>query len=1475
MKQSIYLSCLLAFALFMGPKGWTQTAFTATYTFGSNGDVTSFTYNGTTYTGIAPAPIMKVGVTSSSSGSNFRASGWPTAATADVNKYIGFTIAAQSGYKFTVTTINFGIGRSSTGTRTTQWRGSADTYSALLNNYTTLNSSITNTSGELANPNENSNWTGNILTLGSEYANITTSCGFRMYLYAAGATAGTAGLAGPITITGTFEPDALVPTLTVTPTTLSNFNYTVGNGPSASQSYTLSGANLSGFPGNITVTGSTNYQVSTNNSTFSNSLQVPYTTATLASTPIYVRLKSGLAVGSYNSETIASTGGGATVKNVTVSGSVSPLPIPEAPFANAATAVGATTFTANWETTANATSYEIDVYTLTGSPTTVISENFNGFTAGTSGSGADASDVSGSLNTYTQTAGWTGSKVYQAGGTAKMGSSSALGSIVSPEIDLSSASGNFSLAFEAMAWSGDATSLKIYLNDVLVQTVTGLNNSSYTLSPFSIDLSGGTANSKIKFEGQQASKGRFFLENLVVTKGATTITPISGSPFTTTETNKIISGLSPNTTYYYRVRAKNAAGTSDNSNVIATTTLAAVGLPVVSNSTATAIGETIATLGGEIISDEGFAITERGTVWATNPGVTISDNKLAEGNTATGVFSHQRTGLPAETLIYFRAYATNANGTSLSEESSFTTYASEPLTHATGFNGSNVSTTSTTITLTWTNPTPASESYLIKGVVGTGTIANPVDNVPETDALLVKNLAATAENYTFTGLTPSTTYTFKIFPYNGSGSNLNYLVTNAPQTSATTTALQPRAKIFISEYIEGNSNNKAIEIVNKEATPINLALLHVRNYSNGSATISTQLNTLSGTLAPGQVFVVAYSGAAADFLSYANHTGSAVTNFNGDDALEIVYDGQVTDVFGTIGTDPGTAWSVGGVADATVNKTLIRKLSVTQGNTINAGSFGTDLENTEWIIKDIDYSANLGAYGSAFTGAVGSDWSNTANWDMGIPTESVAAIIPIAANNPLLSTEKTVANLLVKEGGSLSISGRLTVSEKLTNNAGTSGMIIKSSGSGTGSLLHNSNNVSATVERYITGNTVLTAFDYHLVSIPLNTNVTTAQFAGAYLYQFNTASQQWETMGTSTTTPLWNNQGFMIYYPNSSHTYNFEGELNNGTFSLSTPLSSADQFALVPNPYPSAIDWDQASGWTKMNFYDAIWIWDPVANQYATYGANIGVNGATHDIPAGQAFFVKSNGGSAFLSVNNAARLHSGQHFFKEGSNLEKDVLRIHAHANNLKDEIAIRFTRNAEAAFDTKDVDKLFGADIAPQLYSLTSDNRQLAINSLPYSAETMVVPMGFEITGDETVSFTLEGIESFEPTVGILLEDVVLNQWINLREQNTYTFQHLTNENPQRFLLHFMGVTATGEQAAAETGQIWNVGSKLYFSFPERQNERAELEIYDVLGRKIDSQSLTLGAATVVSTSYNGIAFVQLRVSTQVYSKKVFIQQ
>jgi len=116
--------------------------------------------------------------------------------------------------------------------------------------------------------------------------------------------------------------------------------------------------------------------------------------------------------------------------------------------------------------------------------------------------------------------------------------------------------------------------MKIYLNDVLVNTVTPLNNdANYTLSDFSIDLTGGTSTSKIKFEGNVAAKGRFFLENLVISQGGASSTPISGSPFAVSgATSKTLTGLSAETTYYYTVVAKKGAESSVVSNEISATT---------------------------------------------------------------------------------------------------------------------------------------------------------------------------------------------------------------------------------------------------------------------------------------------------------------------------------------------------------------------------------------------------------------------------------------------------------------------------------------------------------------------------------------------------------------------------------------------------------------------------------------------------------------------------------------------------------------------------------------------------------------------------------------------------------------------------------------------------------------------------------------------------------------------------------------
>ncbi|MBU3728070.1 MAG: hypothetical protein FGM37_02325 [Phycisphaerales bacterium] len=167
-------------------------------------------YNGTAITGLTPGSVTLTGVTFSSSNGNFRAAGWATGATngsdtftgsVDLGKYISFTLAADSGYTFDMTSIAFGLGRSGTGVRQWQWRSSADNFANALTDYTALNAGVTHTAGVLQLPDGTTRWTGNTLsTSGSAYQGLT-SIEFRLYGFNAEGTAGTGGLQGPLTFT--------------------------------------------------------------------------------------------------------------------------------------------------------------------------------------------------------------------------------------------------------------------------------------------------------------------------------------------------------------------------------------------------------------------------------------------------------------------------------------------------------------------------------------------------------------------------------------------------------------------------------------------------------------------------------------------------------------------------------------------------------------------------------------------------------------------------------------------------------------------------------------------------------------------------------------------------------------------------------------------------------------------------------------------------------------------------------------------------------------------------------------------------------------------------------------------------------------------------------------------------------------------------------------------------------------------------
>lgn len=151
-------------------------------------------------------------------------------------------------------------------------------------------------------------------------------------------------------------------------------------------------------------------------------------------------------------------------------------------------------------------------------PTVVLSENFDKFTAGSIASPTTA-DISSSLDTYTQTKGWTGTKVYQAGGAVKLASSSAAGSLTTPAMDLSSNGGKFLVSFKASAWwPSDSKNVKLLVNNVEAATVSDLPNDSVLVSFGPIEVSGGTSQTVLTFSSFQAAKGRVFLDSLVISQ---------------------------------------------------------------------------------------------------------------------------------------------------------------------------------------------------------------------------------------------------------------------------------------------------------------------------------------------------------------------------------------------------------------------------------------------------------------------------------------------------------------------------------------------------------------------------------------------------------------------------------------------------------------------------------------------------------------------------------------------------------------------------------------------------------------------------------------------------------------------------------------------------------------------------------------------------------------------------------------------
>ncbi len=517
------------------------------------------------------------------------------------------------------------------------------------------------------------------------------------------------------------------------------------------------------------------------------------------------------------------------------------------------------------------------------------------------------------------------------------------------------------------------------------------------------------------------------------------------------------------------------------------------------------------------------------------------------------------------------------------------------------------------------------------------------------------------------------------------------------------------------------------------------------------------------------------------------------------------------------------------------------------------------------------------------------DWNTAANWSpANVPTTGADITIPSGCPAyPKLSGLATANSITIASGASLTIlpDGELTVTT-LTNNAGTGGLILKSDATGTATLIHNSDNVPATVENYLNGSGV----QFKNVSSPVDITPI-SMFAGHTFYYYDeTADDYWGTAPVNlgwtkiTTGNMEVLKGYAYYIGNE--TINYQGNLNynssNFNISLSytehsgdTPQGDSyilyDGWNLVGNPYTSYLDWEQLG----LTFLDeTVYYYDGGTENYAYYNLTgpVSVNGGSKYIAPGQGFFVKADA-VGNIEIPNATRLHKSQKTAEKTGSDISDFVKISIKANNYTDETVLRFIDDASNDFESKyDAYKRFTSKKeVPQIYSVNS-NIKYAINSMKADKESVTIQLGFVCITGKQYQINFDNINLSQYGF-VYLEDKLTGKTIEMKKGEKYTFDYENDtQNKERFILHI-------EKSALSVNNINKENINIY---PNPANDyiyviadaNASYKISNITGKIILSGNLDGDKKISTSELSKGVYFIKVDTKNKISVKRIVIQ-
>ncbi len=471
---------------------------------------------------------------------------------------------------------------------------------------------------------------------------------------------------------------------------------------------------------------------------------------------------------------------------------------------------------------------------------------------------------------------------------------------------------------------------------------------------------------------------------------------------------------------------------------------------------------------------------------------------------------------------------------------------------------------------------------------------------------------------------------------------------------------------------------------------------------------------------------------------------------------------------------------------------------------------------------------------TTWTGLINNDWFNPGNWVPCVPQAITMVTIPAGAPNyPTLVSPAACADITIASGASFIGSEFLTVG-----------------------MAHAYQNFPVPGYHYISSSVQATDFDH---AFPLNQTE-------VWAYRYDEPSGMW--VNQLYTDPMVVGTGYSVLM-NVPQVAFFEGQLNGlvPPMMLSSLNTSGDinrtGWNLLGNPYTSAILWDMIIKGSAVD--GAVYVWNGF--NYVSYVGGVGslVGGI---IPAHNGFFVKTMVHGDFLQIPLFARTHSTIPFYKDAAT---NTLSLRTDANSYSDQTFIHFNNDATAGFDSQlDAYKLMGVNEAPQVYSMITGD-VLSVNTLPQEG-TEVVNIGFKCGNAGTYTITGTGMETFDASTPIWLEDLKTGTMQNLRTNPVYTFNYSAGDTENRFRIHFKSAYSIPDNTLSGI----NIYSLLHtVVINNTSNLSGEAWIYDLTGRELTHAAITSkGETRIPVNAAVGNYIVKVITEEGVTSQKVFIR-